>query len=61
MEDYNGEEIKAGDRVQSVYNCEPNNIGTITKDGYIIYDDEPDEEYQILDSKYLVLIKEVKE
>lgn len=55
--DYNGDLLKAGDRVRSVYaQYEPNNIGTITKDGCIIYDDEPETEYQILDSRYLIKI-----
>jgi len=60
MEDYNGEELRADNRVMSVYKCEPG-IGTITKDGYIIYDDEPEVEYQILDSKYLVKLKNQKQ
>ena len=32
------------------------NIGTIRAEGFIIYDDEPETEYQILNSKYLVKI-----
>lgn len=55
--DYNGDLLKAGDRVRSIYaRCEPDNIGTITAEGFIIYDDEPETEYQILNSKYLVKI-----
>lgn len=58
MKDYNGIELKPGDRVQSVWtNYEPKNIGTITPEGYIVYDDEPDVEYQILDSVYLIKIE----
>lgn len=59
MKDYNGEELKAGNRVRSVYiDYEPENIGTITKDNCIIYDDEPETEYQVLASEYLIKIKE---
>ena len=55
--DYNGDLLKAGDRVRSIYaRCEPDNIGTIRAEGFIIYDDEPETEYQILNSKYLVKI-----
>lgn len=58
MKDYNGEELKPGDEVRSVYlDFEPENIGTITNDGYIIYNDEPETEYQILASEYLIKIK----
>ena len=55
--DYNNNKLESGDRVRSIYaRAEPENIGTITKDGYIIYDDEPETEYQILDSRYLIKI-----
>ena len=55
--DHNGGLLKAGDRVRSIYTeYEPDNIGTITAEGFIIYDDEPETEYQVLDSRYLVKI-----
>lgn len=58
FEDYNGEILKAGDRVRSIYIFEEsNNIGTITENNCIIYDDEPDVEYAILDSRYLIKIR----
>ena len=59
--DYNGNLLKTGDRVKSVYhNYEPDNVGIITKDGFIIYDDEPETEYQVLDSRYLIKLKSIK-
>ena len=58
MKDYNGIELKDGDRVKSVYSLEPKNIGTI-KGEYIVYDDEPNEEYQILDSGYLIKVEDI--
>ena len=45
MRDYNNNELKAGDRVRSIYiEYEPENIGVITEDGYSIYDEEPETE-----------------
>ena len=58
--DYNGALLKPRDRVRSIYPCELNNIGTITENGCIVYDDEPETEYQILDSRYLVKIESAK-
>ena len=58
--DYNGKLLKPRDRVRSIYPCELNNIGTITENGCIIYDDEPKAEYQILDSRYLIMIESTK-
>lgn len=56
--DYNGKPLKRNDRVKSIYaNYEPNNIGTITDDGCVVYDDEPETEYRILNSAYLIKIE----
>jgi len=53
------ESFKEGDRVRSVYlRYEPENIGTVKiSDGQycIVYDNEPDEEYLIVDDNYLKL------
>lgn len=51
--------FKDGDRVESVY-LNPGGIGTVKVcDGkyLIVYDDEPDVEYQILDDNYLEYIE----
>ncbi len=47
--------FKDGDRVKGVYN-DPSDIGTIKIEGgdyLIIYDNEPEIEYRILDDEYL--------
>ena len=64
MKDYNNNELKPNDRVKSIYvglGYETENFGTITADGkHLIYDDEPQTEYKILDSRYLIKCQTVK-
>ena len=53
-------QFKNNDRVRGVYHYhEPNNIGTvkiIEGDYCIVYDDEPETEYAVLDDQWLELL-----
>ncbi len=56
--------FKDGDRVESVYlELEPENRGTVKIDNdeyLIVYDNEPDIEYRILDDNYLEYVELTK-
>lgn len=55
--------FKHNDRVRSVYTeHEPENIGTIKIENdeyFIVYDDKPETEYQILDDNYFEILVEI--
>lgn len=55
MEDCEGNELKPGDRVESIY--DPKETGTVTEGDHLIYDDEPQTEYKIIASEYLIKIQ----
>jgi len=52
--------FKNGDRVRSVYGEEKDNIGTVKIEGnnyLVVYDNEPEEEYVILNDDYFERVK----